>query len=528
MPSSKDEEIQLYRYKLISPMLDSRLDDKEILRIRRLIAEEYKISEKTLSRLLAKFKQGSFKGLLPLRGGRPTSCSIPESVLNEAIRMRKEQPERSVKDIILYLEMHQYIEEGSVKRSTLQYQLEKAKFGKRHMDHYLASDNSGGMRFQRVHRNELWQADGKEGILINNKKTHLISFIDDATRLIIHSEYYFAESTDAIVDCFIKGISKCGIPESVYFDRGRAFQSIRLERACGILEIQKRSTQPYSPYSKGKIERSFQFADKFKNELLLEPVSTLADLNATWQPFVDVFYQNSPHSALKNGMTPREAYDADDNPLKFVTQERLDEAFMNIYRGRVIDKSGCVNFKGQKYTAEGMMNFICKKVDIVWNSLEPIKVWVLIDDNLKFEVKPLVIKTWVPSSTKQNKQSVFVVENRGSLAIQAAKKEAEKLNNQRADGLLGNDWKETEATNLSVNELASVTSKQETADDKSKTNTKDKNDLDIALKVNGISFQEMKTKEEVKTQLDTMKKKGISFVSMKNKNNTITNDEGDD
>ena len=52
----------------------------------------------------------------------------------------------------------------------------------------------GSQRFQRIHRNDLWQGDIKYGLMLNlggvQTQTYFSCLIDDATRYILHGEFY--------------------------------------------------------------------------------------------------------------------------------------------------------------------------------------------------------------------------------------------------------------------------------------------------------------------------------------------------
>ena len=49
-------------------------------------------------------------------------------------------------------------------------------------------------RFQRAHRHDLWQGDIKYGLILNlggkTTQTYFSCLIDDATRYILHGEFY--------------------------------------------------------------------------------------------------------------------------------------------------------------------------------------------------------------------------------------------------------------------------------------------------------------------------------------------------
>ncbi len=79
-------------------------------------------------------------------------------------------------------------------------------------------------RFQQKSRNMLWHSDIKYGPYLpigpggTKKQIYLVTFIDDATRFVLHGEFYPTLDHVIVEDCFRKSIMKFGIPDSVYFD----------------------------------------------------------------------------------------------------------------------------------------------------------------------------------------------------------------------------------------------------------------------------------------------------------------------
>tara|TARA_R110002072_G_scaffold303087_1_gene493075 strand:- start:1032 stop:1820 length:789 start_codon:yes stop_codon:yes gene_type:complete len=71
--------------------------------------------------------------------------------------------------------------------------------------------------------NELWQADTMHGPSIKQsdgswRKTFLIAFIDDASRVITHGEFFYRDNTEKLIEAFRSALFKRGKPERLYFD----------------------------------------------------------------------------------------------------------------------------------------------------------------------------------------------------------------------------------------------------------------------------------------------------------------------
>ena len=80
------------------------------------------------------------------------------------------------------------------------------------------------LAFAKAHSNELWQADTMFGPFVDNGKrpvqTKLICFLDDASRLVCHGEFFFNENTDSLTKALRSALYKRGVPEVIYVDNG--------------------------------------------------------------------------------------------------------------------------------------------------------------------------------------------------------------------------------------------------------------------------------------------------------------------
>jgi len=87
------------------------------------------------------------------------------------------------------------------------------------------------------------------------RKTYLIAFIDDMSRLIPHAEFYLHERLEGFLEAYRKALRMRGLPRKLYVDNGPSFRSNHLEHICASLGIVLLHARPYQPEGKGKIER---------------------------------------------------------------------------------------------------------------------------------------------------------------------------------------------------------------------------------------------------------------------------------
>ena len=158
-----DKDRALERYDLIAPLLEPGLEAAEKRQKRSEILARAGISERTLRLWLEKYRKSGFDGLLPRpRSDQGKVRSLADDLLREAIAIKEELPERSVSRVIEILEGEKRVLPGKVARSTLTRHLAREGLTGRRQKKHLR----GSRRFQKEHRNQLWQADYPDFIVI--------------------------------------------------------------------------------------------------------------------------------------------------------------------------------------------------------------------------------------------------------------------------------------------------------------------------------------------------------------------------
>lgn len=390
----KAEEIAAQRLQMISPLLQEGLDPAKAREIRIRICEETGLSDRSIRRYVAKYRDEGFDGLKP-KGKETTSGQepIPPHILEQAIILRREVPSRSVSQIIQILEWEGLVKPGQIKRSTLQEKLTERGYSARHMKMY-AQSGVAARRFQKKYRNKLWHSDikygpylpiGKDGA---RKQVYLVLFVDDFSRFVLHGEFYPVLDQVIVEDCFRKAIQKYGVPESVYFDNGKQYRTKWMVRACSKMGIRLLYAKPYAPESRGKAERINRVIDSFLSEAALEKPQTLDKLNELFWVWLEECYQNKPHSALEGNISPEAAYRGDKKALRFLEPEVIANAFLHCEE-RKVDKTGCISFEGKKY--EVGLSFVGCTVDVVYDPSDTEELTIGYEGYEPFKAKKLVI-----------------------------------------------------------------------------------------------------------------------------------------
>lgn len=390
MDHKRAEEVAANRLQIISPLMDPVLDKAKMQEMKEAASIQYGISERTLRRWMNSYRVDGFDGLKPKAPETSGTSKIPESLINEAIRLRREVPKRSVTEIIRILEWEGIAEPGFLRKSTLQDQLSIRGYSSRQMRTY-AKDVTSARRFQKPWRNYLWQSDIKYGIFVDGKPTYMVCFLDDCTRNILHSEFYQTLDQSIVQDCFRKALLKYGAPDCVYFDNGKQFRTHWMKRACGKLGIRLLYARPYNPEGKGKQERYNQTVDAFLREASLVKPKTLSQLNRLYDVWMQECYLNVPHSALA-GKTPHEAYQSDPHELRFLSAETIADAFLSC-ETRKVDKGGCISFSGQKYEVELGLSMIHRSVEVVYDPADISVLTIECEGFPPCSARPLVISS---------------------------------------------------------------------------------------------------------------------------------------
>ena len=369
MEIDSGREEGLRRFSIIAPLLEEEMPGIEKARRRAMLLSERAVSERTLRRWLAAYRTGGFDALIPKERKDKGVCrTITPDVLTLAEECRKELPRRSAGLIRDWLKTQGY----TVARSTLERHLRQKGLSGRQLR--AEAQPAGNRRFVRLGRCSLVQADIKYGPYIPDGKgsakkirTYLLVLIDDATRMVVHGEFYDNQKQPILEDGLKKAIQKCGSPKAIYVDNGKIFVSTWLKLACGRLNIRHMNTKPYSPEAKGKVERFNRTVESFLAEVALEKPQTLKELNDHFRAWLSEAYHHQPHSAL-GGKTPAETFALDTTPLRFHSLETLQDAFL-WEAERTVDKSGCLKLEGRLY--EAGTEYIRKKVILRYDPFDP-------------------------------------------------------------------------------------------------------------------------------------------------------------
>jgi putative transposase len=297
MNNKEIQEIALFKFSLIAPLVNNTYESESKMQYFREMASKThmlpngdtaKYSSYTIKSWYLKYNKLGIDGLMPkTRNDAGQSRSFNEETMKKIHAIKEQYPYITGKMVYQKLIEEGYIKASNVSVSSI-YRYIKENNLKRNQ---LAPVERKA--FEMEFANECWQSDTSHGpkIIIDGRKrqTYLISIIDDASRLITHSQFYFNDNAVNMQMTLKKAISKYGVPKKLFVDNGSSYKNTQLSFICASLGILLIHTKPYSPQSKGKIERVFRtFKDNYINSVDWNKFKSLEHLNKEFNNYLRV------------------------------------------------------------------------------------------------------------------------------------------------------------------------------------------------------------------------------------------------
>jgi putative transposase len=208
------------------------------------------------------------------------------------------------------------------------------------------SENKRRLAFSMQYANQLWQADTMFGPQVGSKQTKLIAFIDDASRVLCHGEFFLDENTDTMIRALRSAFYKRGLPEQLLVDNGSIYCSQEITLICARVGCILRHTAVRDAAAKGKIERFFR---RVRDQFLIRnlDLSSIGGLNKQFTDWVEQDYNTTVHSTL--GMKPIDRFGVDLSRIRFLSPSQDTDELFYAEDTRTVKKDNTFSFQGVRY-----------------------------------------------------------------------------------------------------------------------------------------------------------------------------------
>ena len=212
--------------------------------------------------------------------------------------------------------------------------------------------NKVRLAFAKAHANEMWQADTLCGPYLPLQdgavRTWLIAFVDDASRVCAHGQFFLAENVDTLIESVRAAFYKRGVPHSLYVDNGSIYTSREIVQICARVGCLLHHTPVRDGAAKGKVERFFRTVrEQFLCRQL--DLSSLEALNRQFTQWVEEHYNAQAHSVL--GMSPLDRFALDRKWVRFLPPNEANDELFFVEEERQVRADNTFSFKSLRFEA---------------------------------------------------------------------------------------------------------------------------------------------------------------------------------
>lgn len=335
-----------------------------------------RIARSTLEKWICDYKKAGYRldGLMPkVRCDKGKTRALSDHIKLAIKELKKEDPSLKLPAIVKRLRHKKLIGADEVLSGASVHRY-------LHAEKLTSLNDSARDRrhFEAAHPNEIWQSDVMHGPFVKHddkmKKSYLIAIIDDHSRLVIHAEFYLAETLKNFLDCLRQGIMARSLPQKLYIDNGACYKTLHLEQVAAQLGIGISHSRPYTPQGRGKIERWFKYVrENFLASLMNSDRKEKLDLlNHHFAEWVDE-YNNRVHGTTKQ--TPYERYRANLECARPAPKELID--YFRAIEFRRVKKDRTIRLHGLIF--EAPVGLIDRQVELRFHPETPSEVEIFFD-----------------------------------------------------------------------------------------------------------------------------------------------------
>jgi transposase InsO family protein len=329
------------------------------------VAAEYGVSRSWLYELLARYRKEGDAVFEP-RSRRPKDIAnaTPIDVVELIVELREKLTATGLDagpdTIKWHLEHHHstVLSRATIARYLAKHGLVVPEPKKKPKSSYI--------RFAAAMPNETWQSDFTHYRLTRpdgrpGADTEILTWLDDCSRYALSVTAHHRVTGPIVLATFRETVAEHGIPASTLTDNGMVFTTRLSQGKKGAgtrngfetelrrLGVTQKNSTPGHPTTCGKVERFQQTMKKWLRGQPHQP-TTVDDLQALVDAFVEEYNEHRPHRSLDHRATPATVYTTRPKASP-TTVDRDDDTHDRVRRDKV-DKAGKITwrYQGQMYS----------------------------------------------------------------------------------------------------------------------------------------------------------------------------------
>jgi transposase InsO family protein len=263
------------------------------------------------------------------------------------------------------------------------------------------------LAFAKAHANQLWQADTMFGPYVQHgagkAQAKLIAFLDDASRVCCHGEFFLADNTQALLATFKGALYKRGLCECVYVDNGSNYSSQEMTQVCQRIGAILCHTPVRDGAAKGKVERFFRTVRMSFLTRKLD-LSSLEALNRAFTSWVEDEYHQHEHGSL--GMKPIDRFGLDLGRIRFLPPSDVTDELFFVEQQRTVLADNTFSLKNTRF--EAPRDLRSRKIQVRFDRLKFDRAIVYFKGERMGEARPV---DFIANDRKPSKKSKAEVQS---------------------------------------------------------------------------------------------------------------------
>jgi hypothetical protein len=194
-----------------------------------------------------------------------------------------------------------------------------------------------------------------DGPYVGTKKkqaTYLLGYIDDASRLVTHAQFYLSQDLASLRSSFRDAVLRRGLPKIIYTDNGKIYRCQGFEYLCANLGVTLLHHGVNLAHQKGKIERFFRTVRlRFLSVLKGGDLESIDMLNEKFSAWLLDDYNKRPHESL-SGQTPLEFFLKQPGQVELITDLAEFNKKLLLAVKRTVKKDATISLGSRLYETE--------------------------------------------------------------------------------------------------------------------------------------------------------------------------------